>query len=261
MDLQQIKYILAVAEEGNITKAAQRMFISQPAMSQQVLKLERELGTPLFKRSGRTLEITEAGRIYINTAIAILSIEKSFLKEEEQYAHNTKTLRIAVGIEVPDSTADKLLFQISKKQKIECADVFYSGDKDFYDMQHLLLEDKADIVISSHGKNKDTDVKTLAVISEHFSFLYFGKKEKGKRINAWLSPEIIQRRKMEEQALELSEIKVTVTGTCEIPTLKLLQRTDMGAFIANSQIDRKFIKERALAEFTQDFSARALIKE
>ena len=63
MELQQIRYILAIAEEKNITKAAEKLFVSQSALSQQLLKLEQELGTPLFERSGRILELTEAGRI------------------------------------------------------------------------------------------------------------------------------------------------------------------------------------------------------
>ena len=51
MDLKQIEYILKIAEENNITHAAEKLFITQPALNQQLLKLEKELGTPLFHRS------------------------------------------------------------------------------------------------------------------------------------------------------------------------------------------------------------------
>ena len=48
MDLKQIEYILKIAEEQNITHAAEKLFITQSALNQQLLKLEKELGTPLF---------------------------------------------------------------------------------------------------------------------------------------------------------------------------------------------------------------------
>lgn len=51
MDTRQIEYILQIAEENNITKAAEKLFITQSALNQQLLKLERELGTPLFQRT------------------------------------------------------------------------------------------------------------------------------------------------------------------------------------------------------------------
>ena len=51
MDLKQIEYILKIAEEQNITHAAEKLFITQSALNQQLLKLEKELGTPLFYRS------------------------------------------------------------------------------------------------------------------------------------------------------------------------------------------------------------------
>ena len=51
MDTKQIEYILKIAEEGNITHAAEKLFLTQPALNQQLLRLEKELGTRLFVRS------------------------------------------------------------------------------------------------------------------------------------------------------------------------------------------------------------------
>ena len=66
MDLQHLENILAIAEEASVSKAAEKLFISQPAITHQLLKLEQELGTPLFIRSGRKLERTEAGSVYLS---------------------------------------------------------------------------------------------------------------------------------------------------------------------------------------------------
>ena len=63
MEIRQLKYFLAIAEEGLITKAAERLHITQPPLSQQMILLEEELGVPLFERSKKHLTLTEAGLV------------------------------------------------------------------------------------------------------------------------------------------------------------------------------------------------------
>lgn len=77
MDTRQIEYILKIAEENNITKAAEKLFITQSALNQQLLKLERELGTPLFQRTKNRWCLTEAGQIYVEGARKMMQIKKS----------------------------------------------------------------------------------------------------------------------------------------------------------------------------------------
>ncbi len=76
MDTRQIEYILKIAEENNITRAADKLFITQSALNQQLLKLEKELGTPLFHRSRTNWHLTEAGETYVKNAKEILQIKK-----------------------------------------------------------------------------------------------------------------------------------------------------------------------------------------
>lgn len=76
MDTRQIEYILQIAEENNITKAAEKLFITQSALNQQLLKLERELGTPLFQRTKNKWCLTDAGRIYVEGARKMIQIKK-----------------------------------------------------------------------------------------------------------------------------------------------------------------------------------------
>jgi LysR family hydrogen peroxide-inducible transcriptional activator len=73
MELHQLRYFVAVAELGHFTRAAERCFVSQPSLSQQIQKLERELKRPLFDRTGRRAVLTEAGRALYDPAKAALA--------------------------------------------------------------------------------------------------------------------------------------------------------------------------------------------
>ena len=65
MEFHQLRYVCAVADTGNFSRAAERCQIAQPSLSQQVLKLEEDLGAKLFDRLGRSVRLTEAGRAFI----------------------------------------------------------------------------------------------------------------------------------------------------------------------------------------------------
>jgi LysR family transcriptional regulator, hydrogen peroxide-inducible genes activator len=72
MELQQLRYFCAIADTGNFSRAALQTHVSQPSLSQQIRKLEDELGTRLFDRLGRTVRLTELGRAFLPRARAVL---------------------------------------------------------------------------------------------------------------------------------------------------------------------------------------------
>ena len=76
MNLQQLENILMIKEEKSITRAAEKLFVTQSALNQQLQKLETELGTPLFIRSRSDWQLTEAGKVYVQAAKEILNIRK-----------------------------------------------------------------------------------------------------------------------------------------------------------------------------------------
>ena len=73
MEIHQLTYFVAVAETGSFTRAAERCNVAQPSLSQQIMKLEQELGEPLFDRLPRRTVLTEAGRMLLPRANSILS--------------------------------------------------------------------------------------------------------------------------------------------------------------------------------------------
>ena len=72
MNLKQMEYFVAAAEQLNFTRAAKKCFISQTAMTLQIRSLEEKIGVPLFVRDKHHVELTAAGKVYLNEAGAIL---------------------------------------------------------------------------------------------------------------------------------------------------------------------------------------------
>src|SRR5580698_9035528 len=72
MEMQQLRYVVAVARTGNFSRAAEQCHVAQPSLSQQILKLEDELGERLFERMKRVAKLTPHGEVFLRRAIQIL---------------------------------------------------------------------------------------------------------------------------------------------------------------------------------------------
>ncbi|HEX9464248.1 MAG TPA: LysR family transcriptional regulator [Alphaproteobacteria bacterium] len=96
MELRHLRYFVAVAEEGHITRAAERLGLQQPPLSQQIRALESELDVQLFRRKPRGVELTEAGRALLDDARAVLSQVEHAVATARRTARGEQG-RIAVG--------------------------------------------------------------------------------------------------------------------------------------------------------------------
>ena len=86
MDLRLIEYIVAIEKYGNMTEAAEHLFVTPSALNQQLLKLEKELDVPLFTRSKRRMVPTAAGKVYLSAAKKMLSIRQAAYSQLQDMA-------------------------------------------------------------------------------------------------------------------------------------------------------------------------------
>lgn len=96
MNLRHLAYFLAAAQYLNITKAAEALHISQPALSKQIALLEQQLDVPLFLRQGRSLSLTEAGRVLVVEGGKLLRCEEEALRRVRAAAQRSR-LTISLG--------------------------------------------------------------------------------------------------------------------------------------------------------------------
>ena len=96
MNLRQIRYVLALAEEGSFSKAADALNITQPSLSQYIKKIETEAGMELFDRTGGEVRITDAGKVYVETGRKILDLEHQMQNAFSDLASN-KTGSLVIG--------------------------------------------------------------------------------------------------------------------------------------------------------------------
>src|SRR3989442_6763914 len=89
MNLRQLQYLLAIADEGSFTRAAEQLLVAQPSLSQQIKRLEQELGGPLLERLPTGVRLTAAGKAFLPEArAAVTHAERA-----------TRNARSALGLE------------------------------------------------------------------------------------------------------------------------------------------------------------------
>ncbi len=93
--MERLDYLMVIAEEGNITRAAEKLYISQPALTKYVKKLEEEYGVRLLERSHHSVKLTKAGQVFLNEKLKIAAMEQSLRKDLKGLI--CSRVRISVG--------------------------------------------------------------------------------------------------------------------------------------------------------------------
>src|SRR5689334_24698316 len=106
VELRHLRYFLAVADAGSFTHAAERLFIAQPTLSQQIRRLEQIVGTPLLHRRREGLRLTAAGGVLLDASRNVLSLVDHEVSRTRQAAGlGRQRLRMAIPPHLPESIA------------------------------------------------------------------------------------------------------------------------------------------------------------
>lgn len=145
MDVKYLKYILAIAERRNMTKAAEDLFVSQSSLSQYLSRLEQELNTPLFYRAKGELTLTPAGELYVRAAKQVVQIQKDLYKD---IASLDRRGHISVG--VTSNFALRMLSEIIPGFKQDYPDVTVEiSEVGLPALKKMLMEERLDLGIAA----------------------------------------------------------------------------------------------------------------
>lgn len=112
MEFNQLEYVVEVADTGSFSKAAENLFYSQPALTQQIGKLEKELGIQLFHRAHGSVALTEAGAVFVKYAHTILLNKNDVLSAMNDFAQNQTG---SITVLLPTERGDKMISEFFPK--------------------------------------------------------------------------------------------------------------------------------------------------
>lgn len=186
MEIKQLSYFVTIVNEGNITAAARKLHIAQPALSNQIKELEEELDTKLFHRGPRKITLTDAGEILFDKANSMLELKNLIKRELEDTKSGFKgTLRIGTVSAIDADLIENLFLKFHKKyNKIkyeiyegitpQIIDMLFSGIIEigivrtpFETAGLSTIYMKSEPMIAAYGKNCDLDrFKDMITIKE-----------------------------------------------------------------------------------------------
>lgn len=178
LNYHHLLYFWTVAHEGGITKASEKLHLSQPTISSQLKTLEKMLGAELFTRSGRSLQLTETGQLVLRYADEIFSLGRE-LREALHGRPTGQPLRFRVG--VPDSLSKLVVYRLLKPALLGPEPIKLTCTEDEYPalLSQLAAHD-LDLVLS--------DTPALAGVNIHAFSHFLG----GCGIAFFATPELAQ---------------------------------------------------------------------
>lgn len=153
MTPQQIEYVLAVAEERSFSKAAKKLFVTQPSLSKFIINLESSLGVPLFDRSSSPITITEAGKIFIETANQMKDLEVEMaLKMGDLIGMKNGKIKIGTS---PFYAANMLLKSVISFHKKYPEIQIEIREDNSTNLEEAILRGELDLMIGTAGVDED----------------------------------------------------------------------------------------------------------
>jgi DNA-binding transcriptional LysR family regulator len=165
IELRHLRYFVAVADTGSFTHAAERMFIAQPTMSQQIRRLEEFVGTRLLQRRREGLQLTKAGAVLLDASRTVLSLVDHEVNRTRQAAGlGRPRLRMVLPPELPDALAVEIATTL--RSQARAADVDLDWIEAPFDAEFSLIRQRrADAGLSWLTTRPETLAAPLDVMS------------------------------------------------------------------------------------------------
>jgi len=154
LNYHHLQYFYAVAREGNLTRAARRLHVSQSALSTQIRNLEQQLDQTLFERSGRSLQLTEAGRVALDYAEQIFASGNELLALMREGTHSERqVLRIGAVATLSRNFQENFLRPLLSRSDIQL--LLRSGT--LHELLERLHSHTLDLVLSNRQVHADAE--------------------------------------------------------------------------------------------------------
>ncbi|MCC6409972.1 MAG: LysR family transcriptional regulator [Planctomycetes bacterium] len=193
MEFDQLRAFVAAAEEASVSRAAERLHVTQPALSRQIGRLERELGVDLFDRVKQRIRLTDAGRFFLVRARRVLcDAETSVQQLQEQFADAKRVLRVGLLSPFLDDVAAPALreqkrssartrvafFELSPREQLDRLragelDAALLGnlearDRELFVVRRLVRHPLEAVVAAEHALASSRSVALAALAAERF---------------------------------------------------------------------------------------------
>ncbi len=158
LNYHHLRYFWAVAHDGNLTRTAGRLHLSQSALSAQIRKLEEQLGHALFERRGRTLQLTEAGRVALDHADQVFAAGEELLGTLRQQGRVRSAVRVGALATLSRNFQLSFLKPLLGRQDVEI--VVRSGS--FNELMAALEAHQLDVVLTNQLLRQDSLTPVVA---------------------------------------------------------------------------------------------------
>ena len=164
MNIRHMQYMAAIAEEGSLSRAARRLGVSQPALSNWLSDLEGEFATPLFIRSGRRLTLTPAGKIYLDGCRRMIQLNSQMVRALSASAKGLKESILLGGSPIRGARTFACIFTDFRKEYPDVDLDFISGKNS--ELREALL--KETITLSLYGATETSlpDLEYIKITDE-----------------------------------------------------------------------------------------------
>lgn len=254
MEIAQLRYFLAVCRTSNFSKAAEELYITQPTLSQQLKRLENELGIPLFERSTRKVQLTEAGEACREYAQNILdNVDRLTATASEYLRNQTGSLKIGILTLLPQLNVTSAIAAFQKDYPNIAADMEFGWSGELLDR---LCKKQLDAVVSNvvYPLEEQYQELDIHVFSEDYLCVVLSRKHplatrKKIPLSAlqdeifWMdgpSTSIGVRLRMLAEELDLPPLKMQEIHS--IPSVFKMVEANMGVSVISKNVGQEYLR-------------------